>query len=553
MSGATQERLALVAALAARPGRTDAARALALKVGAEDLVIFVRDHEVNALLPALGFPQTLPDGRRWREFVRRCAAGEAPPEEDLPYPDGNTSRRAQGHRCDVDAVLVLLGGRPRRDAVAEVCALAPVLAAAFVAERAAQVGETHASVARARASELEALAGTLAQAQTALQAALIEQRRLTHAQEDEARRKDEFIAVLAHELRNPMAALTAAAEVLRAAQLTGTPRAAVDVVARQSAILARLVDDLLDLSRITRGALELRRTLAELGTVAAHALETTRPLMESRGHQFRIEPDGERLTVHGDAVRIEQIVINLLTNAARYTQAGGHISVGVRRSGPDAEVWVRDDGVGIAPEKLDHIFEMFAQAREDEHRANGGLGIGLTISRHLAQMHGGSLRASSPGPGRGSEFVLTLPLARQETAAAGPVATTLPAVAPGPSPEAGSLRILVVDDNRDNVEMTAAVLQAWGHDVAVAFDGEEALAHARVRPLDVVITDIGLPGMDGYALAVELRKQAVPLRLVALSGYGQEGDRAKSLAAGFDRHLLKPVDMDELRRSLRPN
>jgi signal transduction histidine kinase/CheY-like chemotaxis protein len=543
MSRATEDRLALVASLAPRTGRADAARTLARDVGAEDLVIFVRDPEVNAHLPALGFPQTLPDGRRWRDFVRRSVAGVDPPTEDLPYPDEATVRPARALGCGSDAVLVLLGGRPRREPVAELCALLPMLAAAFVAERAALIGETHASLARARSLELEALARTVAEAQVSLQSALMEQRRLVRAQEIDARRKDEFLAVLAHELRNPLAALSSAAEVLRSAHLSAPAAAALDVVGRQARTLARLVDDLLDLSRITRGALDLRRTPVELAPIVEHALETAGPLLQSRRHQVGYERPADRLVVDGDAVRIEQIVLNLLSNAARYTPEGGHVRVSIERSGEYAEVGVGDDGVGIEADKLEHIFEMFAQARTEEGRAAGGLGIGLTISRHLAAMHGGSLRASSPGPGGGSEFVLTLPVSREEAA---PVGARTGASEPQPA----SQRILVVDDNRDNAEMTAAVLQAWGHHVQVVFDAERALALTASERFEVVITDIGLPGLDGYGLAMELRARKLPVRIIALSGYGQQGDRIKSQAAGIDQHLLKPVDMDELRRSL---
>lgn len=537
--------LALVAALADRRSRAEAARALARELGAEDLLVFVHDPEVDSPLPALGFPQTLPEGRRWRDFVRRCL-GAGGGEDRLPYPDAANVRRAVGLRC-ADAVLVVVGGSPRRQLLDDLSAILPLASAAFAAERAALVGETHASLARARARELEAMTSTLAEARASLQAALLEQRQLVRTRDDEARRKDEFLAILAHELRNPLAALAGAGAVLRQAVPAHDAAAAAAVVTRQAATLGRLVDDLLDLSRVTRGTLELRRTRVDLGGVAAHALETGRPLLEARAHRVVFEPAAGPLPVHGDPVRLEQIVLNLLSNAAHYTPRGGEVTLSSGARDGAAEVRVRDSGRGIPRDMLDRIFEIFTRAGEPSPAGvGGGLGIGLTVSRRLAEMHGGTLTASSEGEGRGSEFVLRIGLAE-----AAPDAPESPEPAPAPRERGRSrLRILVVDDNRDNADMTAALVEAWGHQVALAYDGDEALRRAAEFDPQVVLTDLGLPGLDGYAVAAALRSRPDPPRLIAMSGYGQEADRDRAREAGFEEHLVKPVDFGALERTL---
>jgi PAS domain S-box-containing protein len=350
------------------------------------------------------------------------------------------------------------------------------------------------------------------------------------------RRKDEFLAMLSHELRNPLAPIRNAVDLLRE---VGGPELghARDVVDRQVTHLARLVDDLLDVSRITRGKVALRPEFVDLAEVAERAVETTRPLMEALGHKLELEISEEPPLLYADPTRLGQVVANLLNNAAKYTEKGGLITLRARREGGEAVVRVTDTGAGIPADILPHVFELFAQADRTLDRARGGLGIGLTLVKSLVEQHGGSVQAYSEGPGRGSEFVVRLPIH------AGPEPPAAPSAALPPTAAALPQRVLVVDDNADAADTLAMLLSVRGYDVRVARDGPAALGAARDFHPELVLLDIGLPGMDGYAVARALRADQAynPLRLVALTGYGREEDRRRSAEAGFDHHLVKPV------------
>jgi PAS domain S-box-containing protein len=355
------------------------------------------------------------------------------------------------------------------------------------------------------------------------------------------RRKDEFLAMLSHELRNPLAPIRNAVHVLQ--EVSGGPELgqAREVIERQVAHLARLVDDLLDVSRITRGKIALRLETVALEEVVARAVETTRPLIEARRHALSVDvpPDAPRL--QADPIRIAQVIANLLNNAAKYTDPGGRIALRAGREGGEAVVRVRDTGAGIPADVLPHVFDLFTQAERTLDRAQGGLGIGLTLVKSLVEQHGGRVEAFSGGPGHGSEFVVRLPLA----AAAVPVVKSVsPQAAIAPTMR----RVLVVDDNADAADTLAMVLGLRGYDVRVARDGPAALEAAREFLPQLVLLDIGLPGMDGYAVARALRSGPAngPLRLVALTGYGREEDRRRSAEAGFDDHVVKPIAPDEL-------
>ncbi len=360
------------------------------------------------------------------------------------------------------------------------------------------------------------------------------------------RRKDEFLAMLSHELRNPLAPISNAVHLLR--EVDGGPALARsrDVIDRQVTHLARLVDDLLDVSRITRGKVALRREPVALAAVLARAVETARPLIDARGHTLTLDAGTDLPWLDADPTRLEQVVANLLNNAAKYTDEGGHITVRAAREGGEAVVRVRDTGAGIPGDVLPHVFDLFRQADRTLDRSQGGLGVGLTLVLQLVELHGGRVEAHSEGPGRGSEFVVRLPLPAELP----PVA---PSAAAAAAPAAAAARrVLVVDDNADAAETLAALLQVRGYEVRVAGDGPAALAAApQFRP-EVVFLDIGLPGMDGYAVARSLRAApgGAALRLVALTGYGQEDDRRRSAEAGFDEHLVKPVAPEVLLRSL---
>jgi PAS domain S-box-containing protein len=356
------------------------------------------------------------------------------------------------------------------------------------------------------------------------------------------RRKDEFLAMLSHELRNPLAPIRNSVHVLNAVASGPQVVQAREVIERQVTHLARLVDDLLDVSRITRGKIALRPEPVALEDVVARAVETTRPLVEARGHSLSVEvrPGAPRFTA--DPVRLAQVIANLLNNAAKYTDPGGRITVRAGREGGEAVVRVRDTGVGIPVDVLPHVFELFTQAERTLDRAQGGLGIGLTLVKSLVEQHGGRVEAFSDGPGQGSEFVVRLPLPAEPEPAARTGTPRPAAVAPS------KRRVLVVDDNADAADTLAMVLSMRGYDVRVARDGPAALDTARQFLPQLVLLDIGLPGMDGYAVARALRAdgRSGPLRLVALTGYGREEDRRRSAEAGFDDHVVKPIAPDEL-------
>ncbi|HXG13001.1 MAG TPA: response regulator [Gemmataceae bacterium] len=362
------------------------------------------------------------------------------------------------------------------------------------------------------------------------------------------RRKDIFLATLAHELRNSLAPLRNALGVLAQPDAgTAAVQWGRELMDRQVRQMSRLIDDLLDISRINQGKLELRKEPIELARVVTRSVESTRPLLDERRHQLTVRLPDEPVWVEADPVRLEQVLTNLLTNAAKYTAPGGQVFVGAGREGPEAVLRVRDNGFGIPPEMRERIFEMFAQIdRPRSGAAPGGLGIGLTLVRQLVEMHGGRVEVASEGPGRGSEFMVRLPA---RPAPPAPVAT---ASAEGPAPPPPRRRVLVVDDNVDSAATLALLLRCWGHEVREAHSGPEALAVAGAFAPEVVLLDISLPGMDGYQVARQLRQlpglqQAL---LVALTGHSRDEDRHRSREAGFDHHLIKPVEPEELEELL---
>ena len=355
------------------------------------------------------------------------------------------------------------------------------------------------------------------------------------------RRKDTFLAVLAHELRNPMAPLRNSLEIVKHAAGNATLMAqAQATMDRQLAHLARLVDDLVDVARISRDQIELRRESVELASIIHHAIETCRPLAETRGLELTVTPAPAPIYLEADPVRLAQVFSNLLINACKYGDPGGHVAIEARREGAEAVVAVRDDGLGIPADMLATVFDMFTQLGQAPERTQSGLGIGLTLVRRLVEMHGGTVEARSDGPGRGSEFVVRLP------AAARPAAR--PAPPPADGVPAARRRILIVDDNADAAESLAMLLEMQGHETHLAYDGGEALeAAARLRP-DVAILDIGLPTTSGHEVARRLRAEewGRTMILVALTGWGQQEEVNRSRTAGFDHHLVKPVDVAAL-------
>jgi signal transduction histidine kinase/CheY-like chemotaxis protein len=356
-------------------------------------------------------------------------------------------------------------------------------------------------------------------------------------------RKDEFLATLGHELRNPLAPLLTSLQLLRTAGFDGPHVSRVlAVMERQVDHLVRLVDDLLEVSRITRGLVRIRREPVDLTTVLRSAVETSRPIVEAQGHELTIDLPAEHLTLIGDALRLTQVFANLLTNAAKYTNPGGHIWLTVTPAAGFVRVCVRDNGIGIPPAHLATVFDMFVQVDRESRRAQGGLGIGLTLARSLIEMHGGQVEARSAGAGAGSEFIVTLPL--QHVAAGLPVLALLPAFS--------SWRILIVDDNGDAADMLAALLTSLGAGTATAHSGAQALDVAASFKPDAVLLDIGMPGMDGYQVARRIRASLATrdVVLVALTGWGQAQDQRLAREAVFDHHLVKPPDIARLRAML---
>ncbi|HEV8479846.1 MAG TPA: PAS domain S-box protein [Candidatus Eisenbacteria bacterium] len=365
---------------------------------------------------------------------------------------------------------------------------------------------------------------------------------------DADRRKDEFLATLAHELRNPMAPIRNAVQVLRL-QRGKEPGSedVLDMIERQVEHMVRLVDDLLEVSRITLGKIELRRQRVALAAIVNSALETSRPALEGAGHEVVVQLPAQPVDLMGDSVRLSQIVGNLLHNAGKYTEGRGRIVLDARVEGGEVALSVRDNGVGLAPEMLPHVFEMFTQVDRSRGQSQGGLGIGLTLARSLAHLHGGTIEAKSDGLGKGSEFIVRLPVL-EPAPATEKDSRQKRARAAAPS----GLRVLVTDDVPDSADSMGMLLRLWGHEARVAYGGEEALEAAASERPDVVLLDIDLPDLPGLEVARRLRAdpRTRDIRLVALTGFGQREDRRRTREAGFDEHLVKPVDPKELKKLL---
>jgi len=352
-------------------------------------------------------------------------------------------------------------------------------------------------------------------------------------------RKDVFLATLSHELRNPLAPIRNAARLLESATLNSDEmnRSRL-IISRQVRHMASLLDDLLDVSRITRGVLTLKKQAVDLKGLFEAAVETSRPSIDSKGHTFDIEWPDDRVTIEADPVRLTQIVTNLLTNSAKYTEAGGRITLGSRRDGDSMIIYVRDNGIGLAAETITTVFDMFSQVAPGKGHTDGGLGIGLALVKGLVGLHGGRVAARSEGIGKGSEFLVYLPHTVVDTLPEAPRAEIRTARLPR------ALRVLIADDNRDSAESLGMLLEMSGHEVQLAHDGIQALSLAADKRPDVALLDIGMPGMDGYEVAMNIRKAVWGrnVTLIAITGWGQEDNKRLARNAGFDHHLTKPMD-----------
>ncbi len=360
-------------------------------------------------------------------------------------------------------------------------------------------------------------------------------------------RKDRFLATLAHELRNPLAPIRTAAQILASPRLAPPQlQWAQNVIQRQVGHMALLLDDLLDIARITQGKLELKTTRVSLTDVVDTAVEAARPLIDSRNHHLTVTLPPENLTIEADPLRLSQVLSNLLTNAAKYTDPAGHIELSASVQNGTLCLSVKDDGIGIAPEALTRIFEMFSQIQGASSRSDGGLGIGLSLVKGLLELHGGAIDAHSEGPGRGSEFTVRFPLnATESLDTQSKAVDSPPARAPG-------RRVMIADDNKDAGDSLAMLLELAAHEVRVAYNGRAALTLAQTFRPNVAFIDIGMPDLNGYEVAQALRREpwGAGIRLVALTGWGQDDDRQRAKEAGFDRHMTKPVDPEALDRLL---
>lgn len=543
---AGSELIGLLARLADVGAREATAREVARALAVDRVMFFVRDPELGSLLPASGFPQTLRGGAVWRAFVRGCA-GPGRCEADLDELEGSGPEPHVIAYVQADIALFLFGRSPNVDVLDTVLAALPLVGGMLRAEHAARLAEGRAAVARATGRHANDLATALDAARVDVERALAESARLNGELEERDRRKDDFLAMLGHELRNPMAAISGAIEVMRSEpddreQL----RRARAILERQADQLAHLVDDLLDVARITRGKIVLRPEPLEVGLLVQRAVDAARAAAQAKGHRLTFEVH-RRVDANADRTRLEQIVTNLLTNATKYTNPPGHIRVVVDQVGNDAVISVEDDGIGIPEHLLPRIFDAFHQVDPAIDRGAGGLGVGLTVASRLARLHNGRIEVTST-LGKGSTFTLRIPAQGAPSA----IAVEKPSVESVAAPTAARARILVVDDNTDSAEMMLALLESWGHEGEHVADGRAAIERAvEMRP-DIVLLDIGLPGMDGFEVAARLRAEPTTksARILALSGYGQESDRVKSRAAGCDDHLVKPVDMALLKRKL---
>ncbi len=462
-----------------------------------------RDEAVGRDFFELGYPPALAE--RFQRQIRQVIETKQPVRDDTPY----TSRL--GERMYEYIFVPVVGADGTVEAVA---------------------GSTRDITDRKRAEE--------------------ELRRLATDLSDADRRKDEFLATLAHELRNPLAPIRSGLQILNLAGANGTNEQTRSMMDRQLAQLVRLVDDLLDVSRITRGKLELRIERLELRGIIDAAVETSRPLIELAAHHFDVVVPDEPIFVDADATRLAQVVSNLLTNSAKYTHRGGHIRLTVRRNEGTVEVSVADNGIGIPRAMLDRVFAMFVQVDRSLEKTTGGLGIGLSLVKGLVEMHGGSVKGKSEGEGRGSEFVVTLPVAATvaDGASEAKVGVKEEAVKEVESPQVRS--VLVVDDNVDAANSLADLLEMLEFKVCTAYDGEAAVeAAAAFRP-DLIFLDLGMPKLNGYEACRQIRKQqpGKTIVIVALTGWGQDEDRRKTAEAGFDHHLVKPLDLKALMKLL---
>jgi signal transduction histidine kinase/CheY-like chemotaxis protein len=538
--------LDLLSLFAKPEARQRVAAQLAERVGSSALFVFVPDPDLGGtLVPAPGFSQRVPGGRGWRDLLQRCQASAEPLQcGHVAYPELAQCAAAVAFVWP-GLVFVFIGGAPEPDApvVRTAEQVAPLLAALLIAEATAASAVGNLQVSREAARQAGSLAAALDRTRAELERQA-ESLRAARARAEEASRvKDEFLAMLGHELRNPLSPIVTALHLLRR---KGASFRELDIIGRHVDQLTRLVDDLLDVARITQGKVELRNQRVSLGAVAQQAIEMASPLLDRKQQRLVLEGPIDTLYVNADPARLAQVISNLLTNASRYSPPHTQVVVAARSSEARVRLSVTDQGRGLEAAKIESIFETFVQAKQSVDRSLGGLGLGLAIVRSLVTMLGGRVWAESPGLGLGSEFIVELPLASATSESES--AVQLPAAS-----AFRSGRLLVVDDNEDAAELLSESLRRAGHEVVTAHDANGALVVAGTFQPDVALLDIGLPVMDGYELAEQLSTicRDTPLQMVAITGYGQPSDKQRAEAAGFRAHFVKPVQMADLLRVVR--
>ncbi len=516
-----------LASLAGFDQRTEGVASLARHLGALAVFVFAPDRGAGGkLLPAPGFPSRLPSSRGWRALLVRALTPGIHCAE-VAYPTALEDTPAVAYSYTGIAFVVVGPREPNAEIHDQLAVTAPLLAVALAAETENQSARSDLAIAHEAAERAAVLT-------RALDRARLDAERATRV-------KDEFLAMLGHELRNPLAPIVTALEMLR---LDGVSSKVQDVLERQVAHMQRLVDDLLDVSRITSGKIVLRKEHVEIWLIVQRALEMSRPLVEQRRSELILDVPESGLLVHGDPARLAQVMANLLTNAAKYSDPGKRISIQAQRAGASVRIAIEDQGIGIEPGFLDRVFDNFVQIPQGIDRARGGLGLGLAIVHNLVELHGGHVRAFSDGALQGSRFVVELPAVES-------IQTAIPVLtASKPAGLVARARVLVVDDNIDAADLMGELLTDQGHSVHVAHSGPEALGLLSTFTPDAALLDIGLPVMDGYELAAALRGSLPKIRLIALTGYGAPNDRQRSHEAGFDAHLTKPVSLSTVTETL---
>jgi signal transduction histidine kinase/CheY-like chemotaxis protein len=541
----TREQQLLVA-LGAPENRVQTARDLAKSLGARDLILFVKDEEIGVLMPAPGFPPTLRNGRKWRDFID-VAVRRGRHDDRFPMAPGEEPVDVRALSASDGSVLTLIGGTPRLPEAEGMVQLLPLLTRSLRAEQAVIAATGRAEAARHAAAQAHSLGQKLSETRKELQQAL-------GAAEGAARAKDEFLAVVSHELRTPLNGILGWAQLMAMGALDDAAKVrALSAIERNAKSQARLIEDILDLSRVTSGRVRLNVSQVDLASVVDAALDVVRPAAEAKSIRLQPVIDTSVPTISGDPDRLQQVLWNLLSNAVTYSNSGARVYLRLRRLESQVELSVSDTGQGIKPEFLPYVFDRFRQADNSATRKHSGLGLGLAITRHLVEMHGGTISAESAGEGQGSTFTVCLPLSavQRDAHALGP--PRLRAQGESALRELQSLqglRVLVVDDEPDARDLLATVLRQSGAQVTAARSVSEAMECANAMRPEFLISDIEMPGEDGYSLIRRVRASDIPefrgVPAIALTAYAGPGDRMRALEAGFQMHMAKPVQPAEL-------